>query len=245
MTQNALPNSSEDILGMLTASFVDTVVLVPGLFFMTACFLKTWALQVTILVYRHVHFLRKLHISGGLNCSVDQWKVYIVLALWPVDSSEFPPIFWSVQYNFRFLIRHGNKSSKGGLKVNGLYILKELSGSTVCFYSLSSLLISGQSSEETQPSSARCTHFNRNNALRIPILTPPPPHPVADHWQHRVIIVQWWTLNLNLNLNQSFSCQGSSFRSLALKLAPGFQSSKFHLEWDTALMTDCCLKSES
>lgn len=160
---------------MHTSSFVDTFVLVPGLFFMTACFLKAWALQITILVYRHVHCLRKWHISGGLNCSVDQWKVYIVLALWPVNSSEFPPIFWSVQYNFRLLIRHGNKSSKGVLKVNGLHFKRttQLSGSTVCFCSLSSQLIFSQSSEETQPSSARCTHFIRNNALRIPILIPP------------------------------------------------------------------------
>lgn len=37
---DVLPDCLEDIIGMRTASFVDTVVLVPGLFFMTAL-LKT------------------------------------------------------------------------------------------------------------------------------------------------------------------------------------------------------------
>lgn len=55
-----------------------------------------------------------------------------------------------------------------------MFTLQEKQGlaseSSVYFYSLTSLLVLSQTTEETQPNFAQCIHFIRNNAQHISIL---------------------------------------------------------------------------
>lgn len=114
------------------------------------------------------------------------------------------------------------------------------SGSSVCFYSMPSLLVFSQTRVETQPNIAQCVHFIRNDALHISILIPCTSccRPQAAYGAEYAVMDNKPQSEPKSVIFQP--CQ--TLKSSTQKLTSGFQTRKLQKilvwEWDTAVMRD-------
>ena len=116
--------------------------------------------------------------------------------------------FFLYRITLRSLMMHVDDSSKERLRENGLHFKTgvephswedHLCPSTACHRCWSS------AKPERKPSQTLPSVYISLGIMPCISSSLFPAHPVADHRQHMALNMQWWTINLNLNLNQSFS----------------------------------------